>query len=158
MTRSATMKQAVVTGTVVTGLVAAFAWWALHLYSSKPGPERYPPEYLALAESALARGLRHDSAGVVALSGNTEPAAWLMMAVRTDSAVLGAWSEGEPATLSLRAGDTTLIYWSTWASRRRCPSSGDLTAGIVQGPEGPKLTRLSSPCIQVAPITFDALR
>jgi hypothetical protein len=151
-------KGAAVTGAVVAGLITAASWWALHLYSPKPGPERYPPEYLALAESALARGLRHDSAGIAALSDNEEPAAWLMMAVRADSAAIGAWRQGEPAALSVRAGDTTLLFWSTWASQRRCPYGGDMTAGIVQGVKGPRLTRLSSPCIDVAPITFDAPR
>jgi hypothetical protein len=150
-------KQEVVTGAGLTCLVVAATWWALHLYSSAPGPARYPPEYIALAESALARGLRHDSAGVVALSESMEPVAWLMMAVRTDSASVGAWSHGEPAAVSLRAGDTTFLYWSTSASRRRCPGGGDLTVGIVRGPKGPRLTRLSSPCVEVAPITFDPL-
>ncbi len=137
---------------VVAGLVA---WWASHLYSPRSRRDQYPPEYGALADTLLARAVRHDSAGVAAVTRGREPAAWLAIAGMRDSAVLELWRHGKPVIMGLRSADTTLLYWSTSAAQRHCPGNGDLTVAIVGEPAGPKVVRLSSPCVTVAAITFD---
>jgi hypothetical protein len=140
--------------------VLGVAWWALHLYVGPPttSPPPAPSPYLRLARAALVRGLAYDFPGVAALSASGQPVVWLREAVRRDSALVATWTKGAPASLSLRRGDTTFVYWSTPAAGARCPAASDLTAGVVATSGGPKLVRLSSPCVPespVAPITFE---
>ncbi len=147
------------TGIAFALLAALAAWWSLTRYSSfAPAAPDVPAAYDAAIRTALRSGLDRDSARVARSSVAAEPAAWLTIAVATDSALVRAWAEGRPLARMSRSGDTTLVFWSTPASIRLCAASGALTAAFVGDSTEPRLVGLGSHCIPVAPIRFEIER
>ena len=135
------------------GLLAV--WRSLTLYSNvDPGPMMDPRE-LALTRQVLARVLAGDSAGAVA--GGAEPpvVGWALNATRRDSAMVRGWSRASETHARTERGDTVIRTWFTTAAMQRCTGAAELTARLVHERERIRLTELRSPCVPVAPITFE---
>ncbi|MEO8226721.1 MAG: hypothetical protein ABI637_04775 [Gemmatimonadota bacterium] len=137
-------------------LAVVAAWWSVTRYSSFARDPGLAPAYESAIRKTLERGLAGDSTGVARLTEGSEPAAWLSIAMRTDSTLVRAWTDSaEPARVT-RSGDTTFVFWGTRHARERCPWYGELTAGFIGTVTAPRLVRLDSHCIPIAPITFDS--
>jgi hypothetical protein len=52
-------------------------------------------------------------------------------------------------------GDTVIRTWFTTAAMQRCTGAAELTARLVHDGERTRITELRSPCVPVAPITFE---
>lgn len=146
----------IVTAIAFCALAAVGAWWSISRYSSFARDPGLAPAYESAIRTALERGLAGDSAGLARVTDGSQPAAWLSIAMRTDSTLVRAWTDrAEPARVT-RSGDTTLVFWRTRHSRERCAGYGELTAGFTGTATAPRLVRLDSHCILIAPITFDS--
>ena len=111
------------------GLIAV--WRSLTLYSNvDPGPMMDPRE-LALTRLVLTR----------VLAG--------------DSAMVRGWSRASETHSRAQRGDTVIRTWFTTAAMQRCTGAAVLTARLVHERERLRLTELRSPCVPVAPITFE---
>ena len=135
------------------GLLAV--WRSLTLYSNvDPGPMMDPRE-LALTRLVLTRVLAGDSAGAVAAGAEPAVVGWAVNAVERDSAMVRGWSRARETHSRAQRGDTVIRTWFTTAAMQRCTGAAVLTARLVHERERLRLTELRSPCVPVAPITFE---
>ena len=135
------------------GLIAV--WRSLTLYSNvDPGPMMDPRE-LALTRQVLAHVLAGDSAGAVAAGAEPPVVGWALNAARRDSAMVRGWSRASETHARTERGDTVIRTWFTTAAMQRCSGAAVLTARLLRERDHIRLTELRSPCVPVAPITFE---
>jgi hypothetical protein len=140
---------------VVAALALLAMWRSLTFYSKVDhGPPMDPAE-LALARRVLSRALAGDSAG--ALREGAAPAAvgWALRAARRDPALILGWTRTTETTSRAERGDTVTRVWFTTAAMQRCSGAAELTARFIHTPNRVELIELQSPCVPVAPITFE---
>lgn len=139
---------------VVTALAVLAMWRSLTFYSNvKPAPRMDPAE-LALARRVLRRALAADSTGAVGAGATSAAAGWALRAVRRDPDMVRGWTVATETTNRAERGDTVIRIWFTTAAMQRCSGAAELRARFIHRANRLELAELDSPCVPVAPITF----
>lgn len=130
-------------------------WRSLTLYSNvEPAPQMDPRE-LAVTQQVLTRVLAGDSAGAVSAGADPAVVGWALNATRRDSAMVRGWTRSTETHDRAARGDTVVRTWFTTAAMQRCTGAAELTARLVHDGARTRITELRSPCVPVAPITFE---
>jgi hypothetical protein len=130
-------------------------WRSLTLYSNVEPPPRMDPRELAVTRQVLTRVLAGDSAGAVAAGAEPSVVGWALNAARRDSAMVRGWTRATETHARATRGDTVIRSWFTTAAMQRCTGAAELTARLVHHGERTRIADLHSPCVPVAPITFE---
>lgn len=141
--------------TVVAAITLLAVWRSLTLYSNVDPEPSMDPRELAVTRQVLTRVLAGDSAGGVAAGAEPQVVSWALNAARGDSAMVRGWSRATDTHEHAERGDTVIRAWFTTAAMQRCAGPAELTAQLVHSGARTRLVGLSSPCVPVAPITFD---
>lgn len=148
------MKRWMVFGAVIA-LAALGVWRSLTLYSNvAPDPVMDPSE-LGSVRRVLSLALRGDSAGAERAGATSAAARWALAAARRDSDMVRGWVTATETTNRAERGDTTIRTWFTTAAMQRCSGAAELVARLIHEGRAVRLVALESPCLPVAPITFD---
>lgn len=140
---------------VVAALAVLAMWRSLTFYSNVDhGPPMDPTE-LTLVRRVLTLALSGDSAGAIGAGASPTAVGWALRAARRDPAMVRGWTQATETTSRAERGDTVTRIWFTTAAMQRCSGAAELTGRFLQGPAGVKLIDLQSPCVPVAPITFE---
>jgi hypothetical protein len=140
---------------VVAALTVLAMWRSLTFYSNVDrGPVMDPAER-ALAQRVLRLALAADSAGAVGAGATVEATAWALRAARRDPAMVRGWISATETRNRAQRGDTVTRTWFTTAAMQRCSGAAELAARFVRDGTRLKLLQLESPCVPVAPITFE---
>lgn len=148
------MKRGVVIA-VVTALTGLAMWRSLTFYSNVDrGPSMDPAE-LSLARRVLTLALAADSSAAIGAGATPEAAGWALRAARRDPALVRGWTRATETTSRAERGDTVTRIWFTTAAMQRCSGAAELRARFIHHPDRVELAELESPCVPVAPITFE---
>jgi len=140
---------------VVAGLTALALWRSLTFYSKVDhGPSMDPAE-LSLVRQVLTLALAADSSGAIGAGATPVAAGWALRAARRDPAMVRGWTRATETTSRAERGDTVTRIWFTTAAMQRCSGAAELKARFIHYPTRVELAELESPCLPVAPITFD---
>ena len=130
-------------------------WRSLTLYSNvEPAPQMDPRE-LAVTRQVLTRVLAGDSAGAVSAGADPAAVAWAFRATRRDSAMVRGWTRATETHDRATRGDTVIRTWFTTAAMQRCTGAAELTVRLLHDGARTRIIDLGSPCVPVAPITFE---
>ena len=140
---------------VVTALSALAMWRSLTFYSNVSPAPRMDPTELSLAQRVLRLALAADSAGAIRAGATPAAAGWALRAARRDPQMVRGWTQATETTNRAERGDTVTRIWFTTAAMQRCSGAAELRARFVHGPDALELAELDSPCVPVAPITFE---
>ncbi len=148
------MKRWMVFGAVIA-LAAIALWRSLTLYSNvKPDPVMDPAE-LGLARRVLSLALAGDSSGATRTGASQAAVRWALAAVRRDSGMVRGWTRATETTARAQRRDTVIRTWFTTAALQRCSGAAELVARFIHEPHRLRLLELESPCLPIAPITFE---
>ena len=140
---------------VVTAIAAIAIWRSLTLYSNVDHGPAMDPRELSLARRVLTLALAADSSGAVRAGATPGAAAWALRAARDYPAMVRGWSRATETTNRAERGDTVTRAWFTTAAMQRCSGAAELTARFIHREGRVELAALESPCVPVAPITFE---
>ena len=139
----------------VIALAALAVWRSLTLYSNvEPDPVMDPAE-IGSMRRVLTLALQGDSAGAAGTGAATTAVRWALAAARRDPGMVRGWVAATETTNRAERGDTAIRTWFTTAAMQRCSGAAELVARFVHGRGGTRLVALESPCLPVAPITFE---
>ena len=148
------MKRGAVIG-VVVALTTLAMWRSLTFYSNVEPAPRMDPAELSLARRALTLALAADSAGAIRAGATPVAAGWALRAARRDPAMVRGWTRATETTSRAERGDTVTRIWFTTAAMQRCSGAAELRARFIHRSSRLALAELESPCVPVAPITFE---
>jgi hypothetical protein len=140
---------------IVTALAALAMWRSLTFYSNVDRGPVMDPSERALAQRVLQRALAADSAGAISAGATAEATAWALRAARRDPAMVRGWISATETRNRAQRGDTVTRTWFTTAAMQRCSGAAELAARFVRDGRRLTLIQLESPCVPVAPITFE---
>lgn len=140
---------------VVAALAGLALWRSLTLYSNVDHGPTIDPTELTLVRRVLTLALAGDSAGAIGAGAAPAAVGWALRASRLDPALVRGWTQATETTSRAERGDTVTRIWYTTAAMQRCSGAAELTGRFLHRPDGMKLVELQSPCVPVAPITFD---
>lgn len=140
---------------VVTAVAALAIWRSLTLYSNVDRGPTMDPAELSLARTVLTLALAADSAGAIGAGATPAAAGWALRAARRDPGMVRGWTRATETANRAERGDTVTRIWFTTAAMQRCSGAAELRARFVHRPRGVELAELDSPCVPVAPITFE---
>ena len=129
---------------VVAGLAAfgLLAWAGLHLYTRPLSEARSADPVRALLSAALVR----DSAALMRLAGDPQPASWALAAVMADSTAVAEWSRNHGRVRSAVRAETLWVTLFRNRSTPTCPQYASLTAALVGDGKPDKVVRMAASC------------
>jgi hypothetical protein len=140
---------------VVAALAVLAMWRSLTFYSNVDHGPRMDPTELALARRVLTRALSGDSAGAIDAGASPAAAGWALRAARRDPGLVRGWTHATETTSRAERADTVTRIWFTTAAMQRCSGAAELTGRFLHRRDHLELIELQSPCVPVAPITFE---
>ena len=113
------------------------------------------PSELRLARQVLSLALSGDSAGAARAGASDAAVRWALAAARGAPAMVRGWVSAPETRNRSERGDTVVRAWFTTAAMQRCSGAAELVARFLHQGGGTRLVALDSPCLPVAPITFE---